>query len=116
MVKLTGKALNKRGVDETLKNFVKNLLKWALTALLIVLILGNLGVETTSFAAILAAAGLAIGLALQGSLSNFAGGVLIMIFKPFKIQYISKMLYRDLLSDICTCQSSIYQRCYIVTF
>jgi small conductance mechanosensitive channel len=50
-----------------------------------VVILGNLGVETTSFAAILAAAGLAIGLALQGSLSNFAGGVLIMIFKPYKM-------------------------------
>jgi len=85
MVKLTRRAMNKRGVDETLANFVNNLLKWSLTALLIVLILGNLGVETTSFAAILAAAGLAIGLALQGSLSNFAGGVLIMIFKPFKI-------------------------------
>jgi small conductance mechanosensitive channel len=52
---------------------------------LIIAILGNLGIETTSFAAILAAAGLAVGLALQGSLSNFAGGVLLMIFKPFKL-------------------------------
>lgn len=85
VVRLTERGMNKKGVEETLKNFAKNLLKWSLTALLVVLILGNLGIETTSFAALLAAAGLAIGLALQGSLSNFAGGVLIMIFKPFKI-------------------------------
>ena len=56
-----------------------------LKIILIVVVLGTVGVETTSFAAILAAAGLAIGLALQGSLGNFAGGVLIMIFKPIKI-------------------------------
>jgi small conductance mechanosensitive channel len=72
-------------MDESLNYFLRNLISWSLKALLIVLILGNLGVETTSFAAILAAAGLAIGMALQGSLANFAGGVLIMIFKPFKI-------------------------------
>lgn len=71
--------------DDSLRKFLGNLVKWALKILLIVVILGVLGIETTSFAAILAAAGLAVGLALQGSLSNFAGGVLIMIFKPFKI-------------------------------
>jgi small conductance mechanosensitive channel len=62
-----------------------NLTNWALKIVLIIVVLGTLGVETTSFAAILAAAGLAIGLALQGSLANFAGGVLIMLFKPMKI-------------------------------
>src|SRR5690606_6288430 len=56
-----------------------------LKIVLILVVLGTVGVETTSFAAVLAAAGLAIGLALQGSLGNFAGGILIMIFKPFKI-------------------------------
>jgi small conductance mechanosensitive channel len=71
--------------DESLQKFLKNLVGWSLKVLLIVVILGNLGIQTTSFAAILAAAGLAVGLALQGSLSNFAGGVLLMIFKPFKI-------------------------------
>ncbi|MCB0389608.1 MAG: mechanosensitive ion channel, partial [Winogradskyella sp.] len=65
--------------------FLLNLISWLLKILLILAILSQLGVETTSFAAILAAAGLAIGMALQGSLGNFAGGVLIMIFKPFKI-------------------------------
>jgi len=80
-----GKVMSKSNYDESLQRFLKNLVGWGLKVLLIVVILGHLGIETTSFAAILAAAGLAVGLALQGSLSNFAGGVLIMIFKPFQI-------------------------------
>ncbi|RSK39807.1 MULTISPECIES: mechanosensitive ion channel family protein [Mangrovimonas] len=81
----TKKIMDKRDFDESLEKFLINLLGWALKILLILAILAKLGVETTSFAAILAAAGLAVGMALQGSLSNFAGGVLIMIFKPIKI-------------------------------
>jgi len=77
--------LNKGDYDESLKKFLVNLSNWILKVVLVVVVLGTVGVETTSFAAILAAAGLAIGMALQGSLGNFAGGVLIMIFKPFKI-------------------------------
>lgn len=77
--------MTKRDFDESLQKFLLNLISWLLKILLILAILSQLGVETTSFAAILAAAGLAIGMALQGSLGNFAGGVLIMIFKPFKI-------------------------------
>lgn len=79
------KAMNVRNYDESLKKFLLNLLNWIFKIVLIIVVLGTVGVETTSFAAIIAAAGLAIGLALQGSLGNFAGGVLIMIFKPFKI-------------------------------
>lgn len=79
------KAMEKRDYDVSLKKFLMNLLGWILKIVLIVVVLGTVGVETTSFAAILASVGLAIGLALQGSLGNFAGGVLIMIFKPFKI-------------------------------
>ncbi|GAB5399485.1 MAG: small-conductance mechanosensitive channel MscS [Aureisphaera sp.] len=85
IMKVIGLAMGKRNYDESLQRFLKNLLGWLLKVLLILAILGNLGVETTSFAAVLAAAGLAIGMALQGSLANFAGGVLIMIFKPFQI-------------------------------
>lgn len=85
MMKGINKLMDKRGYDESLKRFLLNLIGWILKILLVLAILGNLGVETTSFAAILAAAGLAIGMALQGSLGNFAGGVMIMIFKPFKI-------------------------------
>jgi small conductance mechanosensitive channel len=77
--------MEKASYEESLKKFLVNLLNWTLKIVLIIVILGIVGIETTSFAAILAAAGLAVGLALQGSLANFAGGVLIMIFKPFKI-------------------------------
>ena len=79
------KVMSKRDYDESLQKFLLNLINWMLKILLVIAILGKLGVETTSFAAILAAAGLAIGMALQGSLGNFAGGVLLMIFKPIKI-------------------------------
>lgn len=85
IIKGTRTIMSKQNYDESLQKFLMNLLGWILKIILIISILGTLGVETTSFAAILAAAGLAIGMALQGSLGNFAGGVLIMIFKPFKI-------------------------------
>lgn len=85
LTKVLGKVMSNANYDESLQKFLKNLVGWSLKVLLIIVILGNLGIQTTSFAAILAAAGLAVGLALQGSLSNFAGGVLLMIFKPFKI-------------------------------
>ena len=79
------KIMAKGNYDESLQKFLINLIKWALKIVLIIVVLGTMGIETTSLAAVIAAAGLAIGLALQGSLGNFAGGVLIMIFKPFKI-------------------------------
>ncbi|KAA1247503.1 mechanosensitive ion channel family protein [Aquimarina sp. RZ0] len=85
LMKGVSKVMSVRNYDQSLQKFLTNLLGWVLKIMLILAVLGTVGVETTSFAAILAAAGLAIGLALQGSLGNFAGGVLIMIFKPFKI-------------------------------
>ncbi len=85
IVKGLRKTMDKRDYDPSLKKFLLNLLGWILKIVLIIVVLGTVGVETTSFAAIIAAAGLAIGLALQGSLANFAGGVLLMIFKPIKV-------------------------------
>lgn len=85
LIRVLRKTMNKSSYDESLTKFLLNLSNWALKILLIVVVLGTVGIETTSFAAILAAAGLAVGLALQGSLANFAGGVLIMIFKPIRI-------------------------------
>jgi len=85
IINMTRSIMSKRDYDESLQKFLLNLVGWGLKILLILVLLSQLGIETTSFAAILAAAGLAVGLALQGSLSNFAGGVLIMIFKPIKI-------------------------------
>lgn len=71
--------------DETLERFVADLINWGLKIILIVTVVMQLGVASSSLVAMLGAAGLAIGLALQGSLSNFAGGVLILLFKPYKI-------------------------------
>ncbi|MEZ4793550.1 MAG: mechanosensitive ion channel [Gelidibacter sp.] len=85
LLKGVKKTMEVRDYDISLKKFLSNLISWVLKIVLIIVVLGTVGIETTSFAAILAAAGLAIGLALQGSLANFAGGVLIMIFKPIKI-------------------------------
>jgi len=77
-------SMAKAKVDETLVPFMTNLISWTLKLLLFISVASMLGVATTSFIAVLGAAGLAIGLALQGSLANFAGGVLIMTFKPYK--------------------------------
>jgi small conductance mechanosensitive channel len=85
VVKTTRKIMKSRGIDETLQKFLGDLISWLLKILLLITVISKLGIETTSFAAIIAAAGLAVGLALQGSLANFAGGVLIMVFKPFKL-------------------------------
>lgn len=80
-----GEVLGKRSVDKTLQGFVGSLVKIALKIMLIISVASMVGVQTTSFVAALGAAGLAIGLALQGSLANFAGGVLILLFRPFKV-------------------------------
>ncbi|MGB5190712.1 mechanosensitive ion channel family protein [Robiginitalea sp.] len=79
------KVMQKSKYDESLQRFLMNLISWLLKIILIILVVSRLGVDITMFAAIFAAAGLAVGLALQGSLSNFAGGVLIAIFKPYRI-------------------------------
>lgn len=84
LVKLSGKTLEKRGVDPTIIPTVKGVVKVALYAALVLAIVKQVGIETSGFIAVFGAAGLAIGLALQGSLSNFAGGILILTLKPFK--------------------------------
>jgi len=79
------KIMVKRELDPTLTKFLADILLWALRVLLFVTFISKLGIETSSFVAILGAMGLAVGLSLQGSLSNFAGGMLIILFKPFKV-------------------------------
>ena len=85
LMRILRNGMSRQEYDKSLQKFLLSLAKWALTIFLIITVISTLGVETTSLAAVIAAAGLAIGLALQGSLSNFAGGVLIIIFKPYKI-------------------------------
>ncbi len=79
------KVMIKRNLDPTLTKFLADILLWALRVLLFITFISKLGIETSSFVAILGAMGLAVGLSLQGSLSNFAGGMLIILFKPFKV-------------------------------
>jgi small conductance mechanosensitive channel len=86
--KLSGvlsKILKRRQTDVTLTSFLVNLISMALKVLLIISVAQMVGIETTSFVAVMAAASLAIGMALQGSLGNFAGGALILFFRPYKI-------------------------------
>ncbi len=79
------KILEKRDVDPSLKPFLSGMFSMMMKTLLIVSVISMLGVEATSFVAILGAAGLAIGMALSGTLQNFAGGVMILLFKPYKV-------------------------------
>lgn len=83
--KLVSKLINKAGLDEMLSRFLGKLTAVIITAVAIIAALDHLGVNTTSLIAVLGAAGLAIGLALQGSLSNFASSIMIMVFKPFRV-------------------------------
>lgn len=82
---LMDKAMKRRELEVSLRTFLRSLMSIGLKIVLIVTVAGMLGIGTASFVTVLGAAGLAVGLALQGSLSNFAGGVLILIFKPFKV-------------------------------
>ncbi len=84
IVKLIRKILHKTGMDVILINFVSSIVKSALLLFIIIAALDQLGVDTTSLIALLGAAGLAVGLALQNSLQNFASGVMLIIFRPFK--------------------------------
>ena len=85
VVKALKRALKSKAVEPTLETFLGSLASWILYILLFISVGSMLGIATTSFVALLGAGGLAVGLALQGSLSNFAGGVLILFFKPFKV-------------------------------
>ena len=84
MMDIMDRGLNKANTEATLARFLHSIVSIFLKAILLVIFASMVGVETTSLIALLGAAGLAVGLALQGSLSNFAGGVLILFFKPFK--------------------------------
>lgn len=79
------KACDRSKMETSLQNFMASLVGWILKVILFIIVATELGFDTTSFVAILGAAGLAVGLALQGTLANFAGGVLLMIFKPYKV-------------------------------
>lgn len=82
---LAGKAMDKSGLDRDVQPFLKSLVNVVLKVLVMISAAGLVGIETTAFAALIAAAGLAIGMALQGTLGHFASGVMILIFKPYRV-------------------------------
>jgi small conductance mechanosensitive channel len=85
ILKTVNKGFERSQTDESLRPFISSLLGWTLKLLLFISIASMVGIATTSFIAVVGAAGLAIGLALQGTLANFAGGAMILIFKPYKV-------------------------------
>ncbi len=85
VLKLVAGILKKRNVEASVQTFLRSFLSIILSLILAFAIIAKLGVETTSFAALLASAGVAIGMALSGNLSNFAGGLIVLMFKPFKV-------------------------------
>ena len=96
-----GKGMDKRKLDPSLRPFIQSLTGTLLKAMLIIAAIGMVGVEATSFVAVLGAAGLAVGLALQGTLQNFAGGVVILLLKPFKVgDWVDTGRYSGSISEI----------------
>ncbi len=86
ITKMVGKSMDKAGLDQDLQPFLKSLISVLLKVLVVITAAGVVGVEVTAFAALLAGAGLAIGMALQGTLGHFAAGVMVLIFKPYRVK------------------------------
>ena len=85
LVKGIKKIMKRRSVDESLQDFLCSLVDIALKVLLIITVMGMIGIQMTSFIAVIGAAGLAVGMALQGTLQNFAGGVIILLMRPYRV-------------------------------
>ena len=105
LIKKVGRILRKiferRGTDKMIVTFVTSLVSIALTVLLVIITVGTLGVDTTSLAALLAAGGMAIGMALSGTVQNFAGGIMLLVFKPFKAgDYIKALGYEGFVTEV----------------
>ena len=99
--KLLGKLLDKRKVEASLNSFLRSIVNVSLWLILIIAIVSVLGIETSSFVALFAGAGMAVGMAMSGTLSNFAGGVMILLFKPYKVgDYIIAQGYEGKVKEI----------------
>ena len=98
---MLGKIFQRKETDATIASFVQSIAGIAMTIVLIIITIGVLGIDTTSFAALLAGGGMAIGMALNGTVQNFAGGIMILIFKPFKAgEYIESQGYSGTVSEV----------------
>ena len=98
---LLRRIFERKHTEKTLSTFITSLVSITLTVLLIIITIGTLGINTTSIAALLAAGGMAIGMALSGTVQNFAGGIMILLFKPFKAgDYITALGYSGIVSEV----------------
>lgn len=98
---LLRRIFERKHTEKTLSTFITSLVSITLTMLLVIITIGTLGVNTTSIAALLAAGGMAIGMALSGTVQNFAGGIMILLFKPFKAgDYITALGYSGIVSEV----------------
>ena len=98
---LLRRIFERKHTEKTLSTFITSLVSITLTVLLVIITIGTLGVNTTSIAALLAAGGMAIGMALSGTVQNFAGGIMILLFKPFKAgDYITALGYSGIVSEV----------------
>ncbi len=101
LVKSSRRLMEKGNIDPSLSSFLKSMIDILLKVLLIISVMGMMGIQMTSFIALLGAAGLAVGMALSGTLQNFAGGVMILIFKPFKVgDFITAQGYSGVVKEI----------------
>lgn len=99
--KLVTKAMNKKGLEASLQGFIESIVSVGLWLCLIIAIINILGIETSSFVALFAGAGMAIGMAMSGTLGNFAGGVMILLFKPYKVgDYIKAQGFEGVVKEI----------------
>ena len=99
--KILGNIFIRKNTDATIASFVQSIAGIAMTIVLVIITIGVLGIDTTSFAALLAGGGMAIGMALNGTVQNFAGGIMILIFKPFKAgDYIEAQGYSGTVSEV----------------
>ena len=106
--KLQKRRFQRRKTDPTVASFVSSATKFGLTLLLIIITIGTLGVDTTSLAALLAAGGMAIGMALSGTVQNFAGGIMIVAFRPFKVgDWISAQNYQGTVTSVSIVNTKI---------
>lgn len=109
IIKLIGILLNKYKLEESVKSFLISTINVLLIILLAISIIGTLGIQTTSFAAVLASIGVAVGMSLSGNLSNFAGGLIILIFKPFKVgDYITNASVEGTVKQILISHTVLY--------
>ena len=116
--KVIGKIFEKKNTDAAIASFIQSIISIALTVVLVIITVGALGIDTTSIAALLAGGGVAIGLALNGTVQNFAGGIMILVFRPFKSgDYIQTQGFEGIVTEVnivSTKLTTVDNKCVVI--